>query len=276
MACPCEVLIRTDSAGGARRLASLAEREALRIEHKFSRYRADGKVFEINNAQGRTVELDAETAQLLHYAGSCHDLSDGLFDVTSGILRRAWTFDGRETRPDEAQIESLLTLVGWHRVRLEDHSLTLHPGMEIDLGGLGKEYAVDRVSRVLFEDSGCAVMVNFGGDIAVAGPVDQSEPWCIGIADPEFPERALGTVELAAGAVTTSGVTYRHCYVNGKRLGHILDPRTGWPVADAPRSVTVVGNYCLEAGLLTTMAMLQGPSAETFLSAQGVKFHCIW
>jgi thiamine biosynthesis lipoprotein len=275
MACPCEVLIRTDSAGDATHLASLARSEAQRIEHKFSRYRPDNIVATINSAEGRTVTLDTETARLLHYAASCFALSDGLFDVTSGILRRAWKFDGGEVTPDLPQIDSLRALVGWQHVQLEDHCLTIRPGMEIDLGGLGKEYAVDRVCRILQEESQAAVMVNFGGDIAVSGGL-HGTPWSIGIADPESPERSLGMIELERGAVTTSGVSYRHCYVDGRRLGHILDPRTGWPVADAPRSVTVVGDFCLEAGMLSTLAMLHGAAAESFLSAQGVKFHCIW
>jgi thiamine biosynthesis lipoprotein len=272
MACPCEVLIRTDSESDAGHLASLAVSEALRIEHKFSRYRGDNIVEAINSAGGRPVTLDAETAQLLRYADSCFTLSGGLFDVTSGILRRAWRFDGGEFTPDTALIESLLALVGWQHVRLDDHTLTLLPGMEIDLGGLGKEYAVDIVCRALREASEASVMVNFGGDIAIAGA--QADPWVVGIADPESPDRPVGEVKLAAGAVTTSGVSYRHCFVNGRRLGHILDPRTGWPVADAPRSVTVVGDFCTEAGMLSTLALLQGPRAEEFLSLQGVTHYC--
>jgi thiamine biosynthesis lipoprotein len=96
------------------------------------------------------------------------------------------------------------------------------------------------------------------------------------VADPDFPDRPAGQSELYEGAVTTSGVSYRHCFVNGKRLGHILDPRTGWPVENAPRSVTVIAGFCLEAGMFSTLAMLQGPHAEAFLSEQGVTSHCFW
>jgi len=276
MACPCEVLLRTDSEGDARQLASLAFDEAQRIERKFSRYREDNIVAAINGSGGRPVTLDPETAQLLRYADSCFALSDGLFDVTSGILRRAWRFDGGEFTPDTAQIESLLLLVGWNHARLDDCTLTLLPGMEIDLGGLGKEYAVDRVCRLLQDASDVGAMVNFGGDIAVVDAADPGEAWVVGLADPESPDRPIGDIELSRGAITTSGVSYRHCYVNGRRLGHILDPRTGWPVAEPPRSVTVVGDFCMEAGMLTTLAMLQGSEAERFLSGQGVTFHCHW
>jgi thiamine biosynthesis lipoprotein len=276
MACPCEILIRSDSPPEIEELASAALTETRRIEQKFSRYRKDNIVYAINNADGQPVPIDDETGQLLDYAGNCYQLSEGLFDITSGILRRAWTFKGEKVRPDQKQIDTLLKLVSWEKVRLTPGQIILEPGMEIDFGGIGKEYAVDKVSQLLFQMSGLPAMVNFGGDIMIVGSDHQDKPWCIGIADPERPDYPLGFIELFKGAVTTSGVSYRHCFVNGKRLGHVLNPRTGWPVTDAPRSVTVVANFCLEAGMLSTMAMLYGKDAELFLKRQQVQFHCIW
>ncbi len=166
--------------------------------------------------------------------------------------------------------------MGWKNVYLNSDQITLKPGMEIDFGGIGKEYAVDKVSQLLYKSSELPVMVNFGGDIMIQGTEKTDEPWSVGISDPERPEFPIGNIELFKGAVTTSGVSYRHCFVNGKRLCHILNPRTGWPVPDAPRSVTVISDFCLEAGMLSTLAMLNGKQAETFLSNQQVKFHCIW
>ncbi len=276
MACPCQILIRTKSPGDVKELATLAHIETLRIEQKFSRYCPDNIVHDINNSNGRPVKLDTETKQLLEYAGKCFELSNGLFDITSGILRRAWTFKGEKVKPNQKKINSLLELVGWHRVALEAEQITLDSGMEIDFGGMGKEYAVDKVSQLLYNLSGLPVMVNFGGDIMIVGTEKTSEPWSVGISNPEQPEFPIGVIEIFKGAVTTSGVSYRHCYVNGKRLSHILNPRTGWPVPDAPRSVTVIGDYCLEAGMLSTLAMLNGKQAESFLNRQKVKFHCIW
>ncbi len=88
MACPCEILIRTKSPDDIEKLAALAHTETRRIEQKFSRYRHDNVVHDINNSNGRPVNLDAESRQLLEYAGKCYELSQGLFDVTSGILRK--------------------------------------------------------------------------------------------------------------------------------------------------------------------------------------------
>lgn len=256
-------------------LASLAFSETTRIEQKFSRYRADNIVHAINHGDGSPVAVDEETAHLLTYAGQCYDLSGGLFDITSGVLRRAWKFDGRVVHPDQRLIDTLRELVGWTKVRYDGASITLLAGMEIDFGGIGKEYAVDRVAQLVFGASGRPVMVNFGGDIRACSAETDPHTWDVGIEDPLRHDRPLGLIALSRGAVTTSGDAHRCCYVDGQRLGHILDPRTGWPAADAPQSVTVLGEYCTEAGLLSTLAILQGANAESFLSAQGVVYHCV-
>ncbi len=273
MASPCEILIRDVSESEAEQLASLAFSETMRIEKKFSRYRDDNIIYEINNSDGRRVEVDEETAQLLHYAGQCFELSDGMFDITSGILRRAWTFKGGEAAPDQTLIDSLRRKVGWKKVEFDLIGITLAPGMEIDLGGIGKEYAVDRVADMLLSELPRPIMVNFGGDIRSVAPEGDAQPWLVGIEDPSEEHRALGEIELSNGAIATSGDARRFCTYNGKRLGHILDPTTGWPVEGAPRSVTVIADFCIEAGFLSTMAMLHGPDAETFLNAQEVKYH---
>ena len=275
MAGPCEILVRCDTASEARELASLAYVETQRIERKFSRYLNDNVVYAINHSEGTGVAVDEEALRLLRYAGQCYELSEGRFDITSGVLRRAWTFDGRTVVPDEEKIASLRQNVGWHRVQLDDSGVRLSRGMEIDLGGVGKEYAVDRVADLLTSSSGEAVLVNFGGDIRAVAGAEDTRPWTIGIEAPGRERSAVGQIEIVDGGVATSGDSRRFCVVDGKRLGHILDPRTGWPVRDAPRSVTVVAENCTAAGFLATMAMLHGADAETFLEAQHVTYHCI-
>lgn len=275
MAGPCELHIACNDASEARELASLAHAETARIESKFSRYRDDSVVQAINRSQGRAVVVDAETAQLLDFAANAYRLSDGRFDITSGVLRRAWRFDGTEFKPDHNLIASLRELVGWDKVQFENNTILLRSGMEIDLGGLGKEYAADRVAQMLHEQSGRRLMVNFGGDIRATGSCESDEPWHIGIENPDPVAGPLGEIALRNGGVATSGDARRYCIVNGMRLSHILDPHTGWPVKGAPQSVTVLARFCLEAGLLSTMAMLQGPGAEQFLAAQQVLHHCV-
>jgi len=278
MAGPCELLIDTDDESLARHLARLARDEALRIERKFSRYRDDNIVARLNRAQGETVEVDDETAGLLDYADTCFRLSEGRFDITSGVLRRVWRFDGSASLPEAAAIEALLPLIGWQRVRWERPRLTLLPGMEIDFGGIGKEYAVDRTAALLAAETGCALLVNFGGDLVARGPRRNGCGWTIGVEHPERvadPHAGAIHFELERGGVATSGDTRRYLCSNGVRYSHILDLRTGWPVPEAPRSVTVVAGTCIEAGMLATFAMLHGPGAESFLAAQGLRYWCL-
>lgn len=116
MASPCEIHVDTREPELALRLGQVAEKEALRIEAKFSRYRDDSVLSKINASSGRPTEVDEETASLLDYADHCWRLSDGLFDVTSGILRRAWKFDASDRVPSQAQIDQLLPRIGWSRV----------------------------------------------------------------------------------------------------------------------------------------------------------------
>lgn len=275
MASPCEVLIDIATESEARFLASLALAETRRVEQKFSRYRDDNIIHAINNSNGQPVQLDEETARMLAYADSCFNLSAGMFDITSGVLRKAWRFDGQPANPDKELIKKLMTAVGWSKVTLTDTSITLQPGMQIDLGGIGKEYAVDRVAQLVSDKAGCSMMVNFGGDIRAITRDSKPDAWTIGIEKPENEAKVAGVIELRNGAIATSGDSRRFCLYKGKRLGHILDPRTGWPVKNGPRSVTVIAGQCTEAGLLATLAMLHGAKAEEFLQAQDVTFHCI-
>ncbi len=269
---PCEVLVDTDDPALAAALTDVAREEALRIEHKYSRYRDDNLLSALNHSAGQAVDVDPETASLLDYAGVCFDESGGRFDVTSGALRRAWTFNGREQTPDPAIVRELLAHVGWGRARWDGHTLTLPAGMELDLGGIGKEYAVDRAAALLADRTTAAFLVNFGGDLYASGPRREGLPWIVGIDDPERTgEALLWRVELARGGLATSGDARRFALVAGRRLGHVLDPTTGWPVEGAPRAVTVLADTCLEAGTLATMALLRGPRAGAYLEEQGVR-----
>lgn len=276
MASPCEVLVETADESEARRLAQLAAAEAWRIEDKFSRYVRGNIVDRINRAEGAAIGVDAETAQLIDFSVTLHELSDGGFDITSGVLRRAWRFDGSDRLPTRAAVRQLRGLVGWHRVTWRSPELRLAPGMEIDLGGLGKEYAVDRCAGLLRGATDRACLVNFGGDLAaVRPPRHRASGWRVGIEALDGvatgPERLLS---LRVGGLATSGDARRFLLRDGVRYGHILDPRTGWPVPDAPRSVTVAADSCTQAGMMSTLAMLKGAQAETFLQAQGVQYWC--
>jgi thiamine biosynthesis lipoprotein len=276
MASPCEVLVDTDDPVEAEALLLVAAKEAARIETTFSRYRAGNIVDRINRSHGEAVEVDAETAHLLDYAAACWESSDGMFDITSGVLRRAWKFDGGDRVPSTDALAAILPHVGWHRVSWRPPWLAMPDGMEIDLGGIGKEYAVDRAAALIATRTRAAFLVNFGGDLVASGARRGGRPWAVGVDDPDRTgEAALYKIEFARGGLATSGDARRYVIWKGKRLGHILNPKTGWPVEGAPRAVTVLGETCMEAGTLATLAYLKGPGAREFLEEQGVDFRLV-
>jgi FAD:protein FMN transferase len=254
--------------------AERAVAEVRRLETKYSRYRADSVVSRINAAAGtgEPVEVDAETAALLDFAAQLHAHSEGLFDITSGVLRRAWDF-GSGRLPSEEAVRALLPLVGWQQVGWDGQAVSLaQAGMELDFGGFAKEYAADSAASVLIASGIGAGTVNLGGDVRILGPHPDGRPWSLGVADPRRPaDRVIAGIELSDGALATSGDYERFMDVGGRRYCHILDPRTGWPVAHW-QSVSVVGPSCLAAGALTTIGMLKREHAHAFLREQGVGF----
>lgn len=273
MACDGEVRVVGDDEPSVRAAAQQAIAEVRRVEAKYSRYRADSVISRINVAAGGAapVAVDPETDALLDLADRLHAASGGRFDVTSGVLRRAWDF--RSTRiPSRSEIAALLPMVGWQHVARAPGAVRLsRPGMEIDFGGIGKEYAADRAAAVLLEAGARGGFVNLGGDIRVAGPRADGTPWRFAIRHPRDAAAFVTEVELGAGALATSGDYERCIVVDGRRYAHVLDANTGWPVHDWA-SVSVVAASCTAAGALATLAMLAGSDAPALLSAQGSWF----
>jgi len=274
MASPCELLLEKADAHTAQEMGRVAAQEAWRIEAKFSRYRPESIISVINRSRSHAVVVDGETAALIDYAAQCHTLSDGRFDITSGVLRRCWTFDGSDRLPEPAAVAALLPLIGFEKIGWQSPRITLPAGMEIDFGGIGKEYAVDRVLALVAARFAGAALVNFGGDLA-ASRAPAAGPWQVGVERPDTEREARLLLELSRGGLATSGDTHRFLLRDGVRYGHILDPRSGWPVPDTPRSVTVAAPSCVEAGMLATFAMLQGIGAESFLEDQGLRHWCL-
>jgi thiamine biosynthesis lipoprotein len=259
MGSPCAIHVYARVPEQARALAERAAAEVDRLERKYTRYRDDSLTSRLNRSAGdpEGVVVDQETAGLLDYAATVHRESGGLFDITSGILRRAWDFkSGRLPQPGE--VGALLGCVGWQRVRWEASRLVLpEPGMEIDFGGYVKEYAADRAAELLRREGARHGLVDLGGDLSVVGPHPDGSPWRVGVRDPRRPERAVATVDLRSGAIASSGDYERFMVVDGRRYGHILDPRSGWPV-EGFASVSVLADHCLVAGSASTVAMLLG------------------
>jgi thiamine biosynthesis lipoprotein len=276
MGTPCELQLFAADPALARRAAERAIADVARLEARYSRYREDSLLSELNRvaARGGALEVDAETAALLDYAASCHRESEGLFDVTSGVLRRAWRFERGEP-PDARLVEALLERVGWHRLVWARPRLEFPvAGMELDLGGVVKEYAADRAAALCREAGVASGLVNLGGDIAVVGPRPGGAPWRIGIRHPRDPNALVGSVELERGALASSG-DYARCIVHeGVRYGHILNPRTGWPVRELA-SVSVASELCVVAGSAATIAMLYEERGAAWLERTGLPSHWV-
>ncbi|HYR01556.1 MAG TPA: FAD:protein FMN transferase [Casimicrobiaceae bacterium] len=258
----------------ARRAADAAIADVARIEAKYSRYRDDSVVSRINRAAGESaVAIDAETAALVAYADRCFRLSGGLFDATSGALRRAWDFRRTPPRLPEADALAAATaLVGWDDVDWSERSIRLpRKGMEIDFGGIGKEYAADRVATICVEHGVAHGLANLGGDVRAIGAQADGKPWRVGVRHPREEGKAIAYVDLADGAIATSGDYERYFDLDGRRYCHVLDPRTGMPVAHW-QSVSVVAPLAIVAGSCATIAMLMQAAGEGFLAAQGLSY----
>ena len=271
MASPCEVLIETDDAQLASDITEIAANEAWRIEQKFSRYRDDNILYQIHHAEGEEVEVDDELSLLLNFAQQCYQLSDGLFDISSGVLRRIWTFDCSDNVPTHKQSKALLKDIGWRKITWQSPFITVPRGMEIDLGGLGKEYAVDRAGKLAAEATDQPVLINFGGDLFATRPPHSRDAWHVGI-ETIGGSNKTGLIKIKSGGVATSGDEKRYLERDGKRYSHVLNPKTGRSITNAPKSVTVASPTCIEAGFLSTLAMLHGKEARAFLKAQDVLF----
>ena len=259
MGCPCELRFHADTKESFARAVEPCLREFRRFDNKYSRYRPDSVASRINRAAGREpVPIDAETASLLAYAAVCHEQSGGLFDITSGAFRHVW-HPRRTTLPREGELDAWVARVGWEKVRHSGHEVFLPlRGMELDFGGVVKEYAADAAAEIARRAGIDHGLINLGGDISIVGPQPDGQPWPIGIVHPQESDSAIATVSLADGALTTSGGYERYVEIEGKRYSHLIDPKTGWPV-DGLLSVSVVANQAIVAGSIASIASLQRP-----------------
>lgn len=255
----------------AKHFCQILTDEVIRLEQKYSRYRDDSVASQINAVAktGGSIDVDAETAALLDYACVAWQQSESMFDITSGVLRKVWDFKNSVV-PTQEQIDPLLDVIGWQKVNWNNPLLTFQiPGMELDFGGYVKEYAADCVAALAFQNGIQHGLVELGGDIRVIGAHPDGRPWAVGIRHPREAGKVLATIQLKQGAIASSG-DYERCIIqNGKRYGHVLNPKSGWPV-EGLISVTVVAEHCLLAGTTSTLALLEGEQAPDWLNQQGL------
>ena len=256
---PASVAVRHDADCNreVQRLIRIIERDTAALETKYSRYRADSLISRINSkaGDGEFVAIDAETLSLINFCAVLNEQSNGLFDPTSGVLRGVWDFQLGVAK-DLSQLPQLLEKVGWEKVEIRDQQLRLtEEGMALDLGGVVKEYAVDK-SIAAIRDAGFSnAIVELAGDVMAIGGRNNDKPWQVGICDPANPSEPLLSIELANAALATSGSYHRFIEWDDERCSHFLNPFTGMPIRD-PRSVSVIANNCITAGAIATTACL--------------------
>jgi thiamine biosynthesis lipoprotein len=241
------------------------------FEAKYSRFRPDSLVSRINAAAGREwVEIDAEMEAILKLCDTLHFMTQGVLDPTSLPLLRLWNYKAEFPRlPSTAEIAAARAFVGWKKVQRAPGKVFLPvAGMALDFGGFGKEYAVDIVAQIALDHGLSGALVDFGHDLRAVGTPPGRPAWHIGLEDPRRPGVASGSVGVTGKGVASSG-DYLRCFViEGKRYGHIVDPRTGSPVANGCTQATVIAGTCLQAGVLSTTAFVLGvPKGIEFIQS---------
>jgi thiamine biosynthesis lipoprotein len=259
MGCPCEIHIEHDNEVHALDAARAAEAEVQRLDAKYSHYRDDSLIGDFARASnaGIALDVDEETGNLLDFSAALCAQSEGRFDISAGPLIRLWDLHSGRV-PSAEEIDAVRTHCGWNRVQWNRPHLSFDvAGMRLDLGGVVKEYAADRAAKVCRDHGIAHGVVDLGGDLALIGPHGDGAPWRVGIKAPLAPGAAAAEIDLAHGALATSGDYERVMIVEGHRYSHILDPRSGMPV-ESFASVSVIADSCLVAGSASTLAMLFG------------------
>ncbi|MEI6085212.1 MAG: FAD:protein FMN transferase [Verrucomicrobiota bacterium] len=262
MGTSCSVTFAAPTAAAERDFTYTVLRWVAAFEVKYSRFLPDSLIGRINAAAGSEwIAIDAETDRMFTLCDQLTFMTQGAFDPTALPLIQLWNWKAQPAIiPDDTAIAAARELVGWNKVqRQPDRVFLPEPGMALDLGGFGKEYAVDCVAQLATSFGIRSALIDFGQDVRALGHPPGKHAWHVGLEDPNHPGACWNSVAATDIAVATSG-DYRRCFVkDGRRYGHILDPRTGQPVDNGCLSVTVIAPSCTMAGVLSTSAFIIGP-----------------
>lgn len=257
-------LIETDSLSAAAK-AWAAHRDFARVDSLMSNWTRTSEVARINRAADTTeVVVEAEVASVLEEALTAARDSDGAFDLTVEPLVRLWGFLGGPKRvPDSTEVAEIMPRLGWRKVHFDPSTRRLRlgaPGMRLDFGGIAKGHAVDAAAATLRAQGVTNALVDISGNMAALGAPPGSAAWIIGIRDPKDRIPFLARLTLTGACISTSGTYEQFVAQDGRRYGHILDPRTGWP-AQGLTAVTVVAPTARRADAWSTALFAMGPDA---------------
>jgi thiamine biosynthesis lipoprotein len=266
------------------RMAEAFRAELLRwldeFEDRVSRFRPDSLVSAINREAGKGwVSLDRETEELIGLCDWFHWKTGGTFDPSLGPLMELWDYkQPHETLPSSIAVAAARSLTGWSQSEREPGRFRLpRAGMAIDLGGIGKEYCVDKTIEMARRHGIRDIMVNFGRDIRVYGHPPEGGPWRIGLEHPLASDTCWSGVGLDEMAICGSGTYARGFQHAGRRYGHILDPRTGWPAESGCSAAWVIAPTCTEAGVLSTASIILAPlDALQIIESSWRAAACLW
>jgi thiamine biosynthesis lipoprotein len=255
----CSLQLAGVDAARARRAAAAVRAWVESFEARYSRFRAGSLISDINRRCGQWVAVDAGMEAMLNLCDSLYFITRGALDPTAEPLVRLWY--GVDRPPAAAAVAAARALVHWPAVQRRPGAVRLpSPGMALDFGGF-KEYAVDQAAAILRQHGVQAFLVDFGKDLCAGAAPPDAPAWHIGLEHPDAPGKVNGSIALVAAGMAASG-DYHRCFIHaGVRYGHIIDPRTGYPVANGCRVAHVIGGSCLEAGVHATAAFILGVPA---------------
>ncbi|MBN2392641.1 MAG: FAD:protein FMN transferase [Anaerolineae bacterium] len=238
--------------------------EIVRIEALLSRFAPDSEISRVNQSAGiKSESVSRETYDVLFEAVEFSRLFPGCFDVTTTPLVALWNeARASSAQPDVASIEQVLPLVNYRDVLLDSDNMTAGlrtSGQSIDLGGIGKGFAGDRIREVVKQFGVASAYSNLGGNVVTLGSKPDGSPWYVGIQHPRQEMGLIGAVAVVDQTVVTSG-DYQRYFTDdqGRRCHHILDPRTGYPAESGLISVTIVAESALAADALSTIVFVAG------------------
>ena len=248
----------------AQKALAAAEAEVDRLEGLLSAQRPGSAIGEINGSDGEPVEVDQEIGALLEQTLELYRDTDGALDISVYPAMEAWGFPSGEHRvPDESELAWLQYIVDGASVELslteDTKTVTLAPGMKLDLGAVGKGYAADRIVEIWKDMGLTSGLLNLGGNIHCLGAKPDGSDWTIGIQDPEDETSTLCAVKGQDMAVVTSGAYQRYFVQDDVTYHHILDPKTCAPADNGAVSVTIIGPSGLRCDALSTALFVMGP-----------------
>lgn len=277
MGCPCEFKLYIPKSGDRKKIVEHLISTVRYYEKKYTRFTHSSLTSHINNAAGagKKIRVDAETIHLLQYADTLFYQSNGLFDITSGVLRTVWNFK-HTVIPSQIDLNNIQHIIGWQKVEWNPPYIYLPKiGMQIDFGGFVKEYVADIIAKQAKKLNIQHGLVSLGGDIKVIGTHPDGSPWKVGIQHPQIINKAIATVDLYTGGIASSGDYERFMIINETRYSHLLNPKTGQSIQPYYAGISVIAQDCLVAGSFTTLGLLMSEEDKQWITHSGLPFLAI-